>query len=152
MKQQTKLNTSMPGSEEGEFSSLFFVLVGTANELIERLESALAAVGLSRAKIGALHILLKTGEPMPLRALAERQQCVPSNITTLIDRLASDGLVIRTDDPQDRRSKLATLTPLGYERTMLGMQVVRKVQEEFEAALSAEQQTALARILAALSK
>jgi len=152
MKQPSAANSSMPGSDAGESTSLFFALVGTANELIERLESALTAVGLSRAKMGALDVLLKAGEPMPLRVLAERQHCAPSNITTLIDRLTSDGLVIRTDDPQDRRSKLATLTPLGRERTLLGLQVVQKVQEEFEGTLSSEQQASLRRILAALSR
>ncbi len=152
MKQSSTVNSSTSGSGQGECSSLFFALVGTATRLIERLESALAAVELSGAKMGALDVLLRAGEPLPLRLLAERQRCAPSNITTLIDRLASDGLVIRTYDPQDRRSKLATLTPLGRERAMLGMKVVQKVHEEFESALSGEQQASLRQILAALSQ
>jgi DNA-binding MarR family transcriptional regulator len=39
--------------------------------------------------------------------------CVKSTITRLVDRLESDGLVIRTPDPLDRRAQRLLLTPKG---------------------------------------
>jgi DNA-binding MarR family transcriptional regulator len=37
-------------------------------------------------------------------------------MTALIDRLEADGLVVRSQDPSDRRSVRAQLTPAGIER------------------------------------
>ena len=65
------------------------------------------------AKLGVLHQLASVGEPIRLGQLAESQGCVKSNITKLIDRLEADGLVQRLDDPADRRSVLAAITPEG---------------------------------------
>ena len=80
------------------------------------------AVGLSAAKYKVLSQIAKSKEPVPLRLLAEEQQCVASNVTTLVDRLEADGLVRRVDDPADRRSKRATLTSLGEEKAEDGAQ------------------------------
>jgi DNA-binding MarR family transcriptional regulator len=130
--------------------SLFFTLLETARTLQDRLEDALKAGGLSRAKMEALDQLVRAGEPMPLRALAEGQRCVPSNITTLVDRLESEGLVRRVADPADRRSVRAELTALGAERAAVGARAVARVQEEFSASLPPSEREALGRILAAV--
>ncbi|MQA90153.1 MAG: MarR family transcriptional regulator [Gemmatimonas sp.] len=131
-------------------SPLVLMLLETAKALQDRLEEALKDVGLSRAKMEALQQLVRAGEPMPLRALAEGQRCVPSNMTTLIDRLESEGLVRRVDDPADRRSVRAELTPLGAERAAAGAEVLVRVQEEFASSLPLSEQASLRRILASL--
>lgn len=131
-------------------SPLFLLLLEIAKAQQDRLEEALKEVGLSRAKMEALHQLVRAGEPMPLRALAEGQRCVPSNMTTLVDRLESEGLVRRVDDPADRRSVRAELTPLGAERAAAGAEVLARLQEEFASSLPETEQSALRRILASL--
>lgn len=115
-----------------------------------RLEEALKAVGLSGAKYYVLSQLEKAGEPVPLRVLAESQRCVPSNMTTMVDRLEADGLVRRVDDPSDRRSKRATLTPLGREKAAAGAAAVAKVEEEFLESLDPTERLALAKVLSSL--
>jgi DNA-binding MarR family transcriptional regulator len=81
-----------------------------------KLESVLATLGLSLPKFHVLDHLVQAGAPLPLGELAARNDCVKSNMTALIDRLEADGLVVRSQDPSDRRSVRAQLTPLGADR------------------------------------
>jgi len=82
-----------------------------AGTLETEVESRLSAIGLSMAKLAALYQLVMAGDSLPLGQLAERLSCVKSNVTQLVDRLESDGLVSREGDPSDRRSRLAVITP-----------------------------------------
>jgi DNA-binding MarR family transcriptional regulator len=92
---------------------------GAARAVETRAEGALAEVGLSLAKLGALRHLVLAAEPLTLSQLAERHCCGKSNVTQLIDRLEADGFVVRLSDPEDRRTVRATVTVAGrsaYER------------------------------------
>ena len=57
--------------------------------------------------------LLSLG-PLPMRQLARKLRCEPSNVTGIVDRLESRGLVERRPDPTDRRVKLAACTDEGH--------------------------------------
>jgi len=61
-------------------------------------------------------------EPLPMRKLARRLKCEPSNVTGIVDRLESRGLVERRPDPADRRVKLAAATDEG-------LRVARELRE-----------------------
>ena len=126
------------------------MLLDVGRAQFARLEEALKVVGLSAAKYKVLSQLAKAKEPVPLRMLAEEQQCVASNVTTLVDRLESDGLVRRIDDPMDRRSKRAELTPLGKEKTEEGEKVVAEVEAAFADSLGPTERLALAKVLSSL--
>ncbi|MDT0434992.1 MULTISPECIES: MarR family winged helix-turn-helix transcriptional regulator [Streptomyces] len=52
-------------------------------------------------------------QPLPMRKLALKLKCEPSNVTGIVDRLESRGLVERRPDPADRRVKLAAATEEG---------------------------------------
>ncbi|MEU6475397.1 MarR family transcriptional regulator [Streptomyces sp. NPDC047017] len=52
-------------------------------------------------------------EPLPMRKLAQKLKCEPSNVTGIVDRLETRGLVERRLDPADRRVKLAAATEEG---------------------------------------
>ncbi|MEU5534789.1 MarR family transcriptional regulator [Streptomyces sp. NPDC020362] len=52
-------------------------------------------------------------EPLPMRKLAQKLKCEPSNVTGIVDRLEARGLVERRPDPADRRVKLAVATDEG---------------------------------------
>src|SRR5687768_11194498 len=105
-------------------------ILGTLHALETRLEAALEPMGLSLAKFKALHTLVSAGEPLPLRTLAEQCACVRSNITPLVDRLEADKLVVRTDDPGDRRSIRAELTPEGRARYKAGSRALQAAESE----------------------
>ena len=89
-----------------------FAVLHASSVLESRVEARLSDVGLSLAKLAALHRLSEAGESLPLGQLAERLSCVKSNVTQLVDRLEADGLVSRAGDPNDRRSRLAVLTEI----------------------------------------
>ena len=126
------------------------MLLDAARGQLARLEEALKEVGLSAAKYKVLSQIAKSKEPVPLRLLAEEQQCVASNMTTLMDRLESDGLVRRVDDPADRRSKRAELTELGREKADEGARVVADVERSFAESLDPTERLALAKVLSSL--
>jgi DNA-binding MarR family transcriptional regulator len=99
--------------------ALTLLLLDAARAVETRAEGALAEVGLSLAKLGALRHLILAAEPLTLSQLAERHCCGKSNVTQLVDRLETDGFVARESDPDDRRTVRATVTPGGraaYER------------------------------------
>jgi DNA-binding MarR family transcriptional regulator len=103
----------------GRGCALTLLLLDAARAVEARVERALAAEGMSLAKLGALRHLALATEPLTLTQLAERHCCGRSNVTALIDRLESDGYVERSIDENDRRNVRAALTPAGraaYER------------------------------------
>ncbi|WP_369033431.1 MULTISPECIES: MarR family winged helix-turn-helix transcriptional regulator [Streptomyces] len=57
--------------------------------------------------------LLAAEGPVPTRRIAERLHAEPSNVTAIIDRLESRGMVERSPDPGDRRVKRVAATPAG---------------------------------------
>jgi len=126
------------------------MLLDASRVQFARLEEALKSVGLSVAKYKVLSQIAKSKEPVPLRLLAEEQQCVASNVTTLVDRLETDGLVRRVDDPADRRSKRAELTELGREKVEAGATVVAEVEAAFADSLDPTERLALAKVLSSL--
>jgi len=127
-----------------------FALLQTAHAIEARLEESLEKVGLSGAKLAALTKLVEAGEPLSLGVLAEQLTCVRSNITQLVDRLESDGLVRRVDDPADRRGKRAAVTDLGRRRQAAGAKQVEGLEEKFARNLSESEAASLASVLAAL--
>jgi MarR family transcriptional regulator for hemolysin len=129
---------------------IFFMLLDAGRAQFARLDEALKAVGLSAAKYKVLSQIAKSKEPVPLRLLAEEQQCVASNVTTLVDRLEADGLVRRVDDPGDRRSKRAELTPAGVKKAEAGAKVVAEVEGAFAESLGPTERLALAKVLSSL--
>jgi DNA-binding MarR family transcriptional regulator len=139
-------------TQSASAQQVFFSLLRVAHGLEDRLEASLAEVGLSGAKFGALSKLVEAKEPLPLSELAARVACVRSNITQLVDRLEDDGLVRRLNDPSDRRSVRAEVTPLGRERHRAGAERVEAIQIEFAAALDGVDRQALERALESLKK
>ena len=129
---------------------IFFMLLEAGRAQFGRLEDALKAVGLSAAKYYVLSQLAEAREPVALRELAQEQQCVPSNMTTLVDRLEADGLVRRIDDPTDRRSKRAELTGLGREKATAGAEAVAAVEAAFVESLGPTERLALEKVLSTL--
>jgi DNA-binding MarR family transcriptional regulator len=111
----------------------------------------LAPIGLSLSKLNVLAILLEAGEPIPLSRLATRLACVKSNVTQLVDRLESEGLVARIDDPNDRRSVLAAITDLGRGKAGEGSRVMQLADAALFAGLDSDDRPRVERFLASLT-
>ncbi len=125
------------------------LLIAAAQRVETRYESALADVGLSLPKLGVLKHLVEAGEALPLGRLAERMACVKSNITQLVDRLESEGLVTRVSDASDRRCVRAEITGEGRERFERGADVISAVEDDLFGDLAPEERAPLMTFLIA---
>ena len=123
-------------------------LLHTAYAAQGAVESRLAPLGLSLAKLAALHVLASAPDGLPLGQLAERLACVKSNITQLVDRLEADGLVARASAPTIGGTKLAVLTAAGRKACADGVQLQRDAERELLRGLNREESRQLAALLA----
>ncbi len=130
--------------------SLLFLILDVAHELEQRLEAELGKQGLSLAKAGTLHTLATAKEPLALSELAKRNHCVRSNMTQLIDRLESDGLVQRVNDPDDRRVIRAALTASGRKAYEDTAKVVADQEQAVASLLGDNDELALLKLLGRL--
>jgi DNA-binding MarR family transcriptional regulator len=107
-----------------------------------------AEFDLSPIQCHVLH-LIEPGHPLPMGRLADTLSCDASNVTGLVDRLESRGLVRRQASPRDRRVKVLQLTPTGAR---LRAQLLRQMTGGSHplSRLSLEQRRTLVRILEAL--
>ncbi|MFB7940659.1 MarR family winged helix-turn-helix transcriptional regulator [Streptomyces sp. NPDC127049] len=104
----------MPTSHTDPVTLEVVELIGTVvARYHQEYEEAAAAHSLTGAQARVLGLL--TLEPTPMRKIAEKLKCEPSNVTGIIDRLESRGLVERRPDPADRRVKLAAPTDEGRD-------------------------------------
>ena len=71
-----------------------------------------AELDLSPAQCHVLH-LIEPDRPVAMGQLAETLACDRSNVTGLVDRLESRGLVRRRPSEEDRRVKVLVLTATG---------------------------------------
>jgi DNA-binding MarR family transcriptional regulator len=76
------------------------------------LPAVAAKFDLSPAQCHVLH-LMEPAQPIPMGRIAEALACDASNVTGLVDRLESRGLVRRQPSAEDRRVKVLQLTPAG---------------------------------------
>lgn len=134
----------------GATTDLTFSLLGAAQAVEARIESSLSPLGLSLAKLNVLGILVGSNSPLTLGELAQKLACVRSNVTQLVDRLESDGLVRREADPADRRSIRAVVTDAGRDREKAGSIALANVQDEITQVLSNFDAVHIERALSAL--
>src|SRR6266850_1739304 len=107
-----------------------------------------AEFDLSPVQCHVLH-LIEPGRPLPMSRLADTLSCDASNVTGLVDRLESRGLVQRRPSPDDRRVKVLQLTPGG---SRLRAQLLRRMAGRSLplSKLSLQQQRTLVKILETL--
>ncbi|WP_030545448.1 MarR family winged helix-turn-helix transcriptional regulator [Streptomyces albus] len=110
----------------------------------EEYEDAAAEHHLTGAQARLLGLL--SLEPLPMRRIAQRLKCEPSNVTGIVDRLEARGLVERRPDPDDRRVKLAATTAEG-RATARRLRDSLDFAREPLAALTADQRTLLRDLL-----
>lgn len=63
-----------------------------------------------------LMVVLYTGGPMKLTAIAEVLGVNPSTATRMVDRILTAGLITRETNPASRREMIIDLTPTGREQ------------------------------------
>jgi DNA-binding MarR family transcriptional regulator len=129
-----------------------FAVLHASSVLESRVESKLNEIGLSLAKLAALSRLAEAGGSLPLGQLAERLSCVKSNVTQLVDRLETDGLVSRAADAADRRSRLAVLTESGRSVYKRGAEIRQAAEQELFSTLTPAETDQLHALLAKITE
>lgn len=101
--------------------------------------------GLTMMQFGALYAVSQGNSTMG--KVAQTMHCDASNITGVADRLVSLGLIVRHDDPRDRRIKGLLLTPHGNS-------TLQEILQAMPAALGCDQLTSqeLQQLLSLLRK
>ena len=120
-------------------------VMAVATAIVRDLKEAVRDFGLSDSLANLVWVLDPDADPVPLRQVAGRLHCDPSNITLLADRLEEKGLAERRPHPADGRVRTLVLTPAGVaaRRTLL-----ERVQQRSPlAVLDAEQQRQLRDLL-----
>jgi DNA-binding MarR family transcriptional regulator len=106
----------------------------------------LADKGWSRGQYASLASLDEFG-PLSQTALSDRSGLDPSDVVRWIDQLAEDGLVERTQDPDDRRRNLVSITDAGRAELEAFDVRLASSQDEFLRALSAAERRELMLLL-----
>lgn len=120
-------------------------LIGTVvQRFYQEYDAAAAVHHLTGAQARVLALL--SGGPMPMRSIAQRLKCEPSNVTGIVDRLEAQGLAERRPDPADRRVKLAAATGAGLD-TATRLRESLDFAREPLAALSEHERTVLRDLL-----
>jgi DNA-binding MarR family transcriptional regulator len=84
---------------------------------------------------------------MPAAKLAEKTNTTPHNITTLVDRMKSDGLVTTKRSKVDRRIVRTRLTDKGRPVLAQALPTTRKVVARLTASMNEQDLAASGRLL-----
>lgn len=146
---------SKSGVAETNGDALSAVAVGQSYfELHHRLhrfvDQSMCAAGVSLTRAKVLMRLAEHG-PMNQATLAGLLGFAPRSVTDAVDGLERDGLVDRTEDPNDRRARILALTDAGRAAFDTAMRVRTETFEHVFGALSTTERAKLKALLAKLS-
>ena len=111
----TPPSPSPPGSLEAVADRLH----SAAIHLLRRVREQEAALGISSPRLSALSVVVFAG-PLPIGELATTEGVRPPTMTRLVDGLEREGLVVREDDPEDRRTVRVRATARGARMLQRG--------------------------------
>lgn len=100
-----------------------------------------------------MHVLgfLSDDEPHPMSWIAMLMHCDASNVTGIVDRLVAMELVERTENPKDRRIKMAQLTTKGKQlRADIMQALTQESQNSIDSLLETKEQTCFRELLVRL--
>ncbi|MBC7543314.1 MAG: MarR family transcriptional regulator [Candidatus Sericytochromatia bacterium] len=93
----------------------FIKLMRASESFLSRLQPGLTAQGLTPGQFAVLEALLHLG-PMHQREIGRKLLRSHANITTVLDNLEREGLIVRVRETVDRRFITVSLTPAGHDR------------------------------------
>jgi DNA-binding MarR family transcriptional regulator len=115
----------------------------------EEQEAVFAEHGISNPTFTTLVTLVRINQPggISQRRLADEMGLTPGTVSARVDRLAADGLVIRSPDPADKRGSLVTLTDRGRDLFEAVVPAHLANQVRLLGSLTADEQATLAGLL-----
>jgi DNA-binding MarR family transcriptional regulator len=126
-------------------------LHSSAIHLLRKLRKEDEGSSLNAPRLSALSVIVFAG-PVTLGDLAVAEQVRPPTMTRIVNALEEQGLVLKKQDANDRRSTLLSATPAGKRLLMEGRaRRVRALAKQI-AALSHKQRAALQQAAEILKK
>jgi MarR family 2-MHQ and catechol resistance regulon transcriptional repressor len=126
-------------------------MMRAADAVTARMHRHLADTGLTLSQFGVLEVLYHKGS-LCQRDIGQKILKTSGNMTTVIDNLEKRGLVIRQQDPADRRRVAVKLTRPGYDLIQTIFPTHAAVAEETFAVLDADELAALGTLLKKVGK
>ncbi|MDN5274843.1 MAG: MarR family transcriptional regulator [Candidatus Saccharibacteria bacterium] len=94
--------------------------------------------------------IMNPKKPIPMNTISCALSCDASNVTGIVDRLLSQGYIVREEKPEDRRVKMITLTAEGEKIRYQILGALSEYQLPEYQRLSSEQLQQLKAILSTL--
>ena len=143
----------MPARQEqtSRGSRTYNAITAAYRAMLRKMEEMLSEEGLTMPQFQALRIVAKGGV-VCMREISDEMFVTPANVTGIIDRLESRGLLMRSGRKSDRRTTNIELTPKGKA---LQEKVSGKYNEFMRGALrvlTQDEQTKLGELLVKLQK
>ncbi|RCV49506.1 MarR family winged helix-turn-helix transcriptional regulator [Marinitenerispora sediminis] len=130
-----------PGTEGAAF-----LLTQLGSHAAARFAERVAEIGVSLRQAGLLRWIGRN-PGRSQRELAEQFGVRPSRVVVLVDELERQGLIRRAPRPGDRRTRLLELTEHGRRTLRSVGTALRRHEDEFLAALTPAERTALTGLL-----
>ena len=107
--------------------------------------------GLSPSQVGTL-LRLYFGDCVGISDMGEHMGITAPAASQMVDRLVQQGLLERTEDPEDRRCKQLSLTQQGRALVETGIRSRQQWMEELTVAFSPEEREAINEVLTLLTR
>lgn len=118
-------------------------LINIGKRVSQLIDERLNMVGLSNAKLMALHSIANMSDLNTLvtvTCIADAMNTTKSNVTAMVDRLIAEGLATREHSMEDRRAVVIALTKEGKRRYEEGISVVKVLHIELTEKFTSEEQ------------
>jgi MarR family transcriptional regulator, temperature-dependent positive regulator of motility len=127
-----------------DFAKLWWKL---SKDLRTHMETELAP-GLTEGQLTVLELLQQAGSPrMKPSDFIEYLTTTPAAITTLLDRMEKNGLIVRERDAKDRRIVWVQATELGRSECARGLDIREQFLQQYLGRISSHNQQLLVYLL-----
>ena len=125
---------------------LWLVLMKAYRTLARHARCSIEPSGLGPSDFAILELLLHRGH-QPVNTIGRRVDLTSGAITSAVDRLEAQGLVVRIADKEDRRTRFVSLTPKGTARIRKVFGVHKRAMEAATRSLTAVERETLINLI-----
>ena len=130
---------------------VWLILMKAFQALMPHARENIARTGLGDSEFRVLEALLHKG-PLPVNTIGPKVWLTPGSISIAVDRLVRKGLVVRKEQPADRRVRRVELTRKGRALIAATFREHAAAMENVVNVLSKKERTTLLRLLKKLGK
>jgi MarR family 2-MHQ and catechol resistance regulon transcriptional repressor len=138
-------------SVDTDGTHVFLVLWKAYRALRSRAEVSIKRLDLCDSDFRILEALLHKG-PLPVNVIGVKVDLTTGSITSAVDRLEQRSLVVRKNDPEDRRVRVVELTAKGHKLIEKVYAQHKEHMEEAARGISREERAELIDLLKRLGK